>query len=150
MGEKAEKGQMGEFYFKLATSIWDSVGSEFSRLKPGLAGHVMSPHSVVTGIQDAVDPDGSIDSRIAGGLGASAGLASKYAFAAEKLGAKAVAKWLGAYAGGIGFITTAWDILSMMGKGYEAGHKIASAKGESAGAIISLKATTPFGVGWFL
>jgi hypothetical protein len=130
---KSQDNSLAEFYGNLATGLWNEFGSKLVSI------------DVVSGIKDAFDPKADAETRIKGGLGITTGLATKYAFVAEKMGAYTMAKWLGAYVGGVGFLTTAWDIMSMMGKGYQAGHQIASAKGEQAGKLVGLTAAVAWG-----
>lgn len=130
------------FIGKTAMSLWNGLGhsslSDVRGLKELPIAHGTT--GVVTGIASAVDPNSNIADRIMGGSEAAAAFASKYAYVAQKVGAATKAKWLGAFSGVIGFAATAYEILTMMGKGYAAGHQIASANGKRSGALVGLAA----------
>ncbi len=105
----------------------------------------ISPWDIPMGIKDMTDSNKSIEGRVKGGINAGTAMLAKYAFVAEKVGEVTLSRWLTASSVSLGFMMTSYELLSMLGQGYNAGHKIAKAKGHYRGIFMGITAALLWG-----
>ena len=138
----SDESSEGLFLVDLLTKAWTTpLGTFGLKDLPGASGI-----GAVTTLISLLDPKGSVEDRVTAGISIVGGMVEKYStrhlstltLKAGHTASFKLASRLLMVAKGINFGLTAWEILSMVGRGYQAAHETARSRGKESGFLYGL------------